>query len=58
MKDKFDYQYLAICQYDDGCGLPAVAKGWWVTENGQSSREIYLCLKHLELIIDTENDKP
>ena len=59
MKDRFDYNYLAICQYDDGCGLPSVATGWWVKEDGQSSKEIHLCLEHLKFILKTEEtDKP
>ena len=57
MINTFDYNYLAICQYDEGCGMPAVAKGWWFNDEGKPSREIYLCLEHLEFILDTETDK-
>ena len=55
MTDKFDYVYMGICQYDDVCGLPAVARGWWVSDDGKDSEDIYLCLHHLEFIL--ENDK-
>jgi len=58
MTDKFDYNYLGICQYDGDCGFPAVARGWWCKEDGQSSKEILLCISHLEFILETEaNDK-
>lgn len=41
---KFQFEYIAVCQFDDGCDEPAVAKLW---HQDDQSDLVLVCQKHL-----------
>lgn len=63
VKEYFDYDTPRHCQYpisvSDGgpeisCGMPAAHRGYWVNAAGEITSEMWLCSKHLAVILETE----
>lgn len=66
MDNSFDFKYLPGCQfpvyssssegYEDDCGMPAVALGWWDDAGLEVGFTIRLCQEHLNSVLKQEED--